>query len=64
MGDVVMGVWNLLVFKKRCTRSLYWTLLTRITFNKIPCYMCGSGCRWLIVKNAKHFTLSKNAKLC
>ena len=27
MGVVVMGVWNLLVPKKKCARSLYYTLL-------------------------------------
>ena len=27
MGVVVMGVWNLLVPKKKCVRSLYYTLL-------------------------------------
>ena len=28
---------------------------TRITCKKIPCYMCGSACRWFLVKKAKLF---------
>ena len=30
MGDVVMVVWDLLVPKKKCTRSSYYPLLTSL----------------------------------
>ena len=45
---------------KKLNMSNHGTIIwTGITCKKIPCYMCDSACRWLVVENAKKFQ-----KLC
>ena len=44
--------------KKTTAQFLHGTLIrTGITCKKIPCYMRDSGCRWLIIENAKIFLI-------
>ena len=45
---------NCVTLCKNETKLNHKTIIrTGITCKKIPCYMCDSACRWLIVKNAK-----------
>ena len=45
---------NCVTVCKNETKLNHKTIIrTGITCKKIPCYMCDSACRWLIVKNAK-----------
>ena len=45
---------NCVTVCKNETKLNHKTIIqTGITCKKIPCYMCDSACRWLLVKNAK-----------